>query len=200
MKSSYHHGDLASALVAEAITQINRSGVDAVTLRSVCGALGVSQSATYHHFKNKEALLQAIAVAGERDLTRRFQGAVLGIDGTSDNDVIERFQALGRAYIAFAVEEPNFFTLTFGVHCALTESPQDSESMGLLRHAITELASRDLLRTQNYESLALMIWTSVHGFAHLVIAGLVSTDMIEPHIQGIGELVLKRPGNGAARG
>jgi AcrR family transcriptional regulator len=194
MKSSYHHGDLASALVLEAVKQINSNGVDAVTLRSVCGALGVSQSATYHHFKNKDALLQAIAAAGERDLTRRFQAAILGLDGSSDRAIIKRFHALGRAYIEFAVEEPNFFVLTFGVHCALTGAPQDSESMGMLRHSITELAGRDLLRTQNYESLALMIWTSVHGFAHLLIAGLVSTGMIEHHIQAVDEMVLKKPG------
>ena len=199
MKSAYHHGDLAAALVQEAIQQINTSGVEAVTLRSVCGALGVSQSATYHHFKNKEALLAAIAVEGERDLTRRFRVAVLGIDEVSDRATIERFQALGRAYIAFAVEEPNFFALTFGVHCALTGSPEESESMGLLRQSITELASRDLLGTQNYDSLALMIWTAVHGFAHLVIAGLVSTDVIEQHIHAIEEMVLKQPENVAAQ-
>ncbi|CAB4329445.1 MAG: TetR family transcriptional regulator [Actinobacteria bacterium] len=179
MKSSYHHGDLAAAILGEAIAQLKSHGVDGVTLRSVCGALGVSQSATYHHFKNKESLLQEMAVQGELELTRRFKAALLGLEANTDEAAIARFQALGRAYISYAIEEPNLFTLTFapGSHGHLLQI--NGESMEILHQTISQLASRNLLRSNNFEGLALVAWTTVHGFAQLSISGMVEPEQLE---------------------
>jgi len=190
MKTSYHHGDLASALVGEAISQLSSYGPDAITLRSVCGALGVSQSAAYHHFRNKEALLQAMAVQGELELTRRFKAALRGINEISNESAIYRFDSLGRAYINFAIEEPHLFTLTFGPMCVNRASTAQAESMLILRASISELAERKLISARNIEALSLLAWTSVHGFSQLLISGLLTKDLVDSLITAIRELIL----------
>ena len=55
----YHHGDLPRALLREAVHTIQRHGVEALTLRGVGEGLGVSRTALYRHFANKQALLGA---------------------------------------------------------------------------------------------------------------------------------------------
>jgi AcrR family transcriptional regulator len=192
MKAPYHHGHLASELVRVAIAQLNENGVDSITLRGVCGELGVSQSAAYHHFENKEALLQAMSSQGEAELTRRFKAAIEGIGKNTDKAAISRFDALGRAYINFAIEEPHLFTLTFGPMCNFNSEEIDAESMEMLRHSLTELAERGLISPKNIEPLALLAWTSVHGFSQLVISGLMSKELVEPLLASIRHLVLKQ--------
>ena len=192
MKTSYHHGDLASELVREGISQLNIGGVDSITLRGVCGALGVSQSAAYHHFKNKEALLHAIAEQGEIELTRRFKAALLGNNKQSDKAAISRFDSLGRAYITFAIEEPSLFSLTFGPMCIYHTNQIEAESMSMLHQSLIELAERGLILRKNVESLALLAWTSVHGFSQLLIGGLMEKEMIDVLLSSIRELVLAK--------
>ena len=61
---AYHHGDLPQAMLAEAVRTIQRHGIDELTLRGVGERLGVSRTALYRHFANKDALLQAVATEG----------------------------------------------------------------------------------------------------------------------------------------
>src|SRR3954468_6935016 len=65
----YHHGDLRRALVDEALATIRRAGVAGLTLRGVAAALGVSRTALYRHFTDKEALLAVLAREGFVELT-----------------------------------------------------------------------------------------------------------------------------------
>ena len=58
--AKYHHGDLRTALVATAWDMVARRGVDALSLRAVADALGVSHAAPAHHFPDKESLIDAL--------------------------------------------------------------------------------------------------------------------------------------------
>ena len=60
----YHHGDLRHALLDEALRTIQTHGVEHLTLRTVGEALGVSRSALYRHFADKQALLAAVGKEG----------------------------------------------------------------------------------------------------------------------------------------
>lgn len=114
----YHHGDLAEALVAEALDRVRRDGADQVSLRAVAQAVGVSPSAAYHHFPDKDALLHEVAHRGGDLLDRRVEAALVAVEGTGDAALVGRMRAIGEAYIDFAVEEPNLFRHTFGPLCA----------------------------------------------------------------------------------
>ena len=59
-KASYHHGNLESALVDAAIGLVRKYGPDQLSLRAVSAEIGVSPSASYHYFRDKDALVSAI--------------------------------------------------------------------------------------------------------------------------------------------
>ncbi len=65
--SNYHHGDLRTALINTATSIIEERGIDALSLRKLAEQVGVSRTAPYHHFKDKNALLSAIAAKGFDD-------------------------------------------------------------------------------------------------------------------------------------
>ena len=60
-KASYHHGNLENALVGAAITLVRKYGPDQLSLRAVSAEIGVSPSAGYHHFRDKDALVSVVS-------------------------------------------------------------------------------------------------------------------------------------------
>ena len=107
--ATYHHGDLRSALIAEAQKIIERDGPAKVSLRGVAKAAGVSSAAPYHHFKDKQALLAAVAANGFRAFTRTM------IDrGAPAATAEERLQLLGVGYVEYAVRHAQLFRLMQG--------------------------------------------------------------------------------------
>ncbi|MCC2105214.1 MAG: helix-turn-helix transcriptional regulator, partial [Hyphomicrobiales bacterium] len=74
-QSSYHHGDLRAALVAEGMRQLGGEGAGDLSLRGVARAVGVSATAVYRHFPDKDALLSAIAEEGFRLLGQAQRAA-----------------------------------------------------------------------------------------------------------------------------
>src|SRR5688572_30965197 len=105
----YHHGDLRRALVEEAVRTIQTHGVETLTLRTVGERLGVSRTALYRHFADKPALLAAVGREGFRmlrlTLTEAWEQNGRGRDG---------FEAMGIAYVRFAVDHPSHYRVMFG--------------------------------------------------------------------------------------
>src|SRR6478752_8296451 len=98
----YHHGDLPRAMLQEAVRIIQKDGVEALTLRGVGERLGVSRSALYRHFADKQALLLAVAFEGFRLLrTALLDAWTMGGRGR------EGFEAMGTAYVHFALAHPS---------------------------------------------------------------------------------------------
>ncbi len=181
-RAAYHHGDLAPALLAEALAVVRAAGKDALSLRQVALAVGVSPSAAYAHFADKEALLRAVAVEGERSLDEALQSAVAAVPGDDDGAAVARFLAAGEAYIGWAASEPHLFRHTFGPYCRmvageatgtdeLDQLKDESVSFALLQQGIADLYRRGLLFPQDTTGLELVLWTSVHGFAWLMLEG-----------------------------
>ncbi|MDQ3996358.1 MAG: TetR/AcrR family transcriptional regulator, partial [Gemmatimonadota bacterium] len=74
-KRAYHHGDLRRALVDAAIPLLRDGGPEALTLRAVARAAGVSQTAPYRHFADRAELVAAVAESGFRRLHARLVDA-----------------------------------------------------------------------------------------------------------------------------
>lgn len=179
---AYHHGDLAPALVAQALQMVRANGAESLSLRQVAQAVGVSPSAAYAHFADKVALLRAVAVEGERALDAALSAAVESVPGDDDLAALTRFLHTGEAYIAWATSEPHLFRHTFGPYCHyISEHPLtmadfhqmkgESLALGLVQLGIADLKRRGLLRADETEGLELLLWTSVHGFASLALDG-----------------------------
>src|SRR5688572_2293451 len=107
--NQYHHGDLQQALLQAAVRTIQKQGIHALTLRAVGEELGVPRSALCRHFAAKEALLAAVAREGFRMLRIELEGAwERGGKGRV------AFEAMGEAYVRFAIAEPSHYRVMFG--------------------------------------------------------------------------------------
>src|SRR6202035_4408404 len=105
----YHLGDLRRTLLEEGWAATIESGGKDISLREIARRAGVSATASFHHFRNKEALLAAVAVEGFARLTATLRKRVESID-----DPTERLRIVLRTYIEFAIEHPAVFFRMFG--------------------------------------------------------------------------------------
>ena len=68
--ATYHHGDLANAVITAGLRRVRQSGLEAVSGRELAGAAGVAPSAIYRHFADKDQLRAAISQAAREQLAR----------------------------------------------------------------------------------------------------------------------------------
>ena len=192
--NSYHHGALAEAMVDEALREVRDVGPDEVSLRRIATTLGVSPSAAYNHFSDKDALLRQVGQCGHDDLDQRMARATDAHPGDTDAAAIQRFRALGEAYIAFAVDDPNLFRLTFGPLCFMTmDESKESGPFQRLSDALDELQARGLLRAGIRENLDLATWSTVHGMSLLILEGALPAEASGAVLDTIAQLVLAHP-------
>ena len=100
-RSKYHHGGLRNALVSLAVTEIARAGVEKLSLRSLSRQAGVSPTAPFRHFPDKQSLLAGIAIEGFEEPARRLTETT-----EANPDIEERFIELGTTYVEFAQDLP----------------------------------------------------------------------------------------------
>ena len=105
---SYHHGDLRRALILAAEKVLERDGPNALSLRGVAREAGVSAAAPYHHFKDKDELLAAVAHQGFEMLAEAMDRASSDIE-----DPLKRVNAIGVAYVCFARDNRALYHLMY---------------------------------------------------------------------------------------
>jgi AcrR family transcriptional regulator len=179
----YHHGDLRRALLDEALATIRTEGVDALTLRGIGSRLGVSRTALYRHFADKRALLTAVATEGFHALRQQLVTAWEEGDRRG-----AAFQAMGVAYIRFAVANPSHYRVMFGSFVDLEgrEPELAAEAEGAFQALVDALAALQheaVVRGDDTVLMARFVWSVVHGVAMLCIDG----QLREP--SGVDELM-----------
>lgn len=170
----YHHGDLRRALLQAAVRTIQRDGVDGLTLRGVGSTLGVSRTALYRHFTDKAALLTAVAAEGFRMLREQLSQA--WEEGGHGH---RGFEAMGGAYVRFAVAHPSHYRVMFGADVSSGEHAHLEEGAGafqVLVDALVALQAQKLARRDDTQQMALYVWATVHGVAMLAIDGRLGGD------------------------
>ena len=175
----YHHGDLSRSLLKEALRTIEKNGVAALTMRAVGTKLGVSRTALYRHFADKSALLAAVATEGFRTLRLRTLEA-WEIHGGGRKGL----EAMGEAYVHFAVEHPSHYRVMFGGHVrdASPDSDLAKEGAGAFQVLVDALVAQQkegLVRNDNPLALAQYIWANVHGIAMLAIDGQLKQPTVD---------------------
>jgi AcrR family transcriptional regulator len=178
----YHHGNLRRALLDEALATIRTEGVERLTLREIGSRVGVSRTALYRHFADKRALLAAVATEGFRAL--RLQTAAAWEDGGRGRAA---FEAMGVAYVRFAVTNPSHYRVMFGGFldpkaCDPELATEAEGSFRVLVDALAALQRDAILRGDDTVTMARFIWAMVHGVAMLGIDGQL------PEPGGVGEL------------
>ncbi len=161
-KAAYHHGSLRTALVEAGLAVLSEGGDHAsLSLREAARRAGVSAMAPYRHFRDKEALLAAVATVGFERL------AAVQLEADQSPDPVEAVIGQGVAYVAFACAEPALFRLMFGAG-AVTKSGDlaaaAQRSFRLLADRLAILAPPELA-----EAWTLRSWSLAHGLAALAV-------------------------------
>jgi len=169
----YHHGDLRRALLDEALSTIQTRGVEHLTLRTVGERLGVSRSALYRHFADKQSLLAAVGKEGFRKLRETTA------DAWEKNGAGRAgFQAVGKAYVQFAVAHPSHYRVMFGgfIESAAKDDHFVAEAKAafqVLLDALVERQNAGDIRRDDPVLMARFVWAVVHGAAMLIIDGQI---------------------------
>ncbi|MFI9806702.1 TetR/AcrR family transcriptional regulator [Streptomyces sp. NPDC052301] len=172
----YHHGDLRAALLKSAERTLREKGVGALSLRELARDIGVSHAAPGRHFKDKRALLDALALDGYERLNRALAGATEQPGLTFEG----RLAALARAYLGFAVENPELLELMF----ARKHHPDSSaqlvsavdESLGSITRLIADAQERGEIVQGDPERITTIAAASLHGLAALIASCALDPD------------------------
>lgn len=174
--ASYHHGNLRQALLEHAVDLARTGGPDAVVLRDVQRAAGVSNSAAYRHYADRQALLNAVQIHGITMLGESMSEALAAVPnrGPRDRRALARLRATGQAYVDFALTEPGLFRAAFAPgglpHTDGSVSP-DRHPFKILSSCIDDLVATGVLSPRRRDGLDEAAWAAVHGLAALFVEG-----------------------------
>ncbi|CEJ13993.1 Bacterial regulatory proteins, tetR family [bacterium YEK0313] len=164
-RRGYHHGNLKEALIEAARRLIAERGPAGFTLSDAAKLAGVSPAAPYRHFKDRQSLLRDIAQLGFAALGERL-GQAAAAGGP------QGFSAMGRAYLAFAREEPAYYAAMFNSGTASEEAKSEgAEDPGfrMLREAVGRaLGTHD---AEAARRAAMLVFALTHGLASLSVPG-----------------------------
>lgn len=168
----YHHGDLRRALLEAGLGHARTGGPDAVVLREVARACGVTVPAVYRHYANREDFLGALAMRCQAELAGRIDGA----SGEATGEDLLRI--IGVEYIRFAVAEPGWFATAFSVPADLTQAGHpDAAASGartpfaLVNLALDQMVEAGQVSPARREHAEVACWSNVHGLSVLATAG-----------------------------
>ena len=171
VKRAYHHGDLERALVETAVRLIQEEGVAALTLRGVGARLGVSRTALYRHFDDKQALLARVASEG----FKRFHETLAAAAARADARHADPMPAMAAAYMKFARSHPSHYQTMFsGVLTDLKRYPElhqhGQAAFNVLLDAIRRGQTSGRIRAGDPVEIAEITWAMSHGIATLGMA------------------------------
>ncbi len=170
--TTYHHGDLRRRLIRTAEDLIAKQGVEAVTMRMLSRQIGVSHTAAYRHFRDKQALLCALAQNGFTALAQKFQELAPELQ----NKPLALIRAQGKVYIDFALENPARYRIMFG-HVLINHRDRDQlnqavrQAFAHLLQAIEQGQRTGDIRPGSPLELASVNWSMVHGLSQSAIDG-----------------------------
>ena len=169
-KSTYHHGDLAMALIDAGLQLTRLGGPEALTIRAATRHAGVSPNAAYRHFTDREALLNAVALAIPDRMAARMLPAA-NRRGSPQTQARNQLRAVGLGYIDFALDEPGWFTVAFfgsGVGAPADHIPPP---LLALLNALDAMAESGAMPSERRPGAQWPCWSAVHGFAELALRG-----------------------------
>ncbi|MDH4043920.1 MAG: TetR/AcrR family transcriptional regulator [Gemmatimonadota bacterium] len=144
-------------------------GMEALSMRAVAERVGVSATAIYHHFANKQALVDRVV----NDAFVRFGAEMEQAALAHPTGSLERVQALGRAYVRFAVENETYFRVIFNI---AGPNPRELEELPhgagypFFRQSIVDAMAAGAMRQADPDIMAHYLWAHVHGIVTLALS------------------------------
>ncbi|MFJ1757991.1 TetR/AcrR family transcriptional regulator [Kitasatospora sp. NPDC088134] len=187
----YHHGDLRAALLAQAEKALQEHGPDALSLRELARELDVSHAAPSRHFRDKRALLDALALTG----IQRVAAAARTRLATAGPAFDARLRAFARAYVDFAAERPALLELTFirkhdpAVTDELRTAWQPLEDE--VGQVVAQGQRDGLVRPGDTERIFNVLFTAVHGVAARAATGTLAGPALDQVLDDVLDHVLR---------
>src|SRR5262245_42044364 len=171
-RRGYHHGNLREALILAAIDLIGEKGPAGFTFAEAARQAGVSPAAPYRHYRDRDALMADVARRGFERFEEQLKAAW---DGGRPSPGAA-FDRLGKAYLAFACNEPAYFSAMFEAGLSMTDHRELKEAsdraFAVLRDACEALlAGMPAAKRPPAAMVALHIWSLSHGIASLFARG-----------------------------
>ena len=184
-RKPYHHGALQSALIEASVALAREGGPDRVILREAARAAGVSHSAAYRHFADRDALLAEVSRFARSELAAEMHRRV-----NRTKDPRRRLRAVGTAYIDFALTEPGLVRTAFTSHPATSRDAEHDRATGgedptntaagaepfeVLGQVLDEAQAAGLLDPRRRPGAEIAAWSAVHGPAGQLLDGPIPT-------------------------
>jgi AcrR family transcriptional regulator len=198
-RRGYHHGNLREALIRAALDLIAEKGPFGFTFADAARSAGVSSAAPDRHFRDRDALVADVARRGFELFAAQLDRAW----NEGKPDPLTAFEAMGRAYLAFARDEPAYYSAMFEAGISPDEDAalRDAadRASATLRNA-SELLCAQLPPDKRPPAgmMSLHIWSLSHGIASLFARGdagrrklpMAPEDLLEAalliYLQGLG--------------
>ena len=169
--ANYHHGNLRLALIDAAIEQIKEQGVEKLSMRAIARTVGVSQTAPYRHFKDKNHLLSEVATQAFSELYEASYAVV-----EQNRTPLQNIQAAGLVYLRYAIDNPEKYRILFGSRIQNRRSYSTMVEAGEKSFQILiDQVERGIAEGDFIPGCALILantlWTQVHGAASLILDG-----------------------------
>lgn len=176
--------------IAAATRLFAAQGYDAVTMRAVAAELGVSAMTTYRYFDDKDALFAGVRAEAFRRFADRLESAL-----ATRGAPLTRLRRLKRAYVDFAVTEPDAYRIMFELARA-SHSPElateSARAFGALLRTVTEAVAAGALRGDPL-TIAHLVWADTHGLVALHLAGKLVGRTLAQLVRVEHELAAFRP-------
>ena len=170
--AEFHHGDLQAALVTAGLRHVEKHGLNSLGLRQLALVTGVSPTAVYRHFSDLEHLKAAVAKASRETLGKMMVDALKSAPTSkTPKGAIDRFLAIGGAYIEFGIKKSNLYEIAFICFDSPVLEPDSPNPLDSLMKSLTELNEIGCLSDKNFKIAPMIAWSMVHGFAGLAAQG-----------------------------
>jgi AcrR family transcriptional regulator len=168
--SEYHHGDLKTAAIVAGRALIESGGLSALGIRRVAEKIGVTAPALYRHFASLKELLEEITCQVRQELGEFMLERRKGVRKSRDNKryELEKFQAMGDAYIDYADKHPRLFEIAFIHHHEKSTHEYSDLAWQLLNESIENFIALGMTPKAKRNSAPLVAWSAVHGVATLI--------------------------------
>lgn len=178
----YHHGDLKNALIKAGVEILSKEGVGGLSLRKVAQRAGVSHSAPYAHFPDKQSLIAAISTEGFNQLHNELNAVIAKYANDPKQQLVEGT----RAYVQFATDHKDTFKIMFS--SALEKEKEYPAFVEISRQTFARVVdivkacqSAKILKPGSPEVTAVIVWGQVHGIVSLALEGQISHTVLDQH-------------------
>jgi AcrR family transcriptional regulator len=184
----YHHGNLRQVLLEQAESMLTHVGAEGLSLRQLAREAGVSHAAPSRHFRDRQALLDALSESGFLRMTASMTEAA-----TTPRAPRERMAALADAYVRFALDHPELLALMFSTKHSPGATSQliaaGQSSMDLTVAVISEAQKAGEIQSGDPKTIALVAFSTFHGIATLAAGQMLDGAPVEDIVRAASDLL-----------